>query len=44
VERGKWWEAATGLAALLSGADLLIMRSPLAAVVLKDAINDLRGE
>jgi len=43
VERGKWWEAATGLAALVSGADLLIVRSPLAAMVLQDAISDLRG-
>ncbi len=43
VERGKWWEATTGLAALMSGADLLIVRSPLAATVLQDAITDLRG-
>ena len=43
VERGKWWEATTGLAALMSGADLLIVRSPLAAMVLQEAIDGLRG-
>jgi acetyl-CoA decarbonylase/synthase, CODH/ACS complex subunit delta len=44
AERGAWWEATTGLAALVSGADLLIVRSPQAALILKDAITDLRGE
>jgi len=42
-ERGTWWEATTGLAALMSGADLLIVRSPRSAAILRDAIADLRG-
>jgi len=44
AERGAWWEATTGLAALMSGADLLIVRSPRAMEVLQDAIDELRGE
>ncbi len=43
-ERGAWWEATTGLAALLSGADLLIVRHPRSLEILKDAIEELRGE
>lgn len=43
-ERGAWWEATTGLAALMSGAHLLIVRSPRAAAILQDAITELRGE
>lgn len=43
VERGKWWEATTGLAALVSGADVLIVRNPLSAMVLREAIDGLRG-
>jgi acetyl-CoA decarbonylase/synthase complex subunit delta len=42
-ERGTWWEATTGLAALVSGADILVVRSPKAAAILQDAITDLRG-
>jgi acetyl-CoA decarbonylase/synthase complex subunit delta len=42
-ERGTWWEATTGLAALMSGADLLIVRSPRSMVVLREAIDGLRG-
>jgi acetyl-CoA decarbonylase/synthase complex subunit delta len=42
-ERGTWWEATTGLAALMSGADLLVVRSPRSLVLLKDAITELRG-
>jgi acetyl-CoA decarbonylase/synthase complex subunit delta len=42
-ERGTWWEATTGLAALMSGADLLVVRSPRSAAILQDAITDLRG-
>jgi len=42
-ERAAWWEATTGLAALLSGADLLIVRSPRAAIILREAISELRG-
>ncbi|MDW5562027.1 MAG: acetyl-CoA decarbonylase/synthase complex subunit delta [Methanomassiliicoccus sp.] len=42
-ERGTWWEATTGLAALMSGADLLIVRSPRSMAVLREAIDGLRG-
>ncbi|OPY33093.1 MAG: Acetyl-CoA decarbonylase/synthase complex subunit delta 1 [Methanomassiliicoccales archaeon PtaU1.Bin124] len=42
-ERGKWWEATTALAAILSGADILIMRHPGAAAEAKRAIEGLRG-
>ena len=41
---GAWWEATTGLAALVSGADLLIVRHPRSLEILKDAITELRGE
>ncbi|NLK25979.1 MAG: acetyl-CoA decarbonylase/synthase complex subunit delta [Euryarchaeota archaeon] len=44
TERGAWWEATTGLAALLSGADLLIVRHPRCLEILQDAITELRGE
>lgn len=40
-ERAVWWEAATGLAALISGASMLVVRSPLAARILNDALDDL---
>ncbi len=43
LERATWWEVATGLAALNSGADLLIVRGPQAAMILKRAIDDLVG-
>ncbi len=42
-ERATWWEVATGLAALTSGADLLIVRSPQAAMILRRALDDLVG-
>jgi len=42
-ERAIWWEATTALAALISGADALIMRSPRAAGVVLRAIEDLNG-
>jgi acetyl-CoA decarbonylase/synthase complex subunit delta len=42
--RGTWWEATTGLAALMSGADVLVVRSPASAAILRDAISELRGE
>jgi acetyl-CoA decarbonylase/synthase complex subunit delta len=42
-ERAIWWEATTALAALISGADALIMRSPRAAGVVLRAIDDLNG-
>ncbi len=43
AERAVWWEATTAMAALLSGADILIMRSPGAAAIVKRAIDDLTG-
>jgi len=42
-ERAMWWEATTAMAALISGADALIMRSPRAADVVRKARDDLRG-
>jgi len=42
-ERGKWWEVMTAISALLSGADILVMRSPAAAAEAKKAIIGLRG-
>jgi len=42
-ERGAWWEATTGLAALVSGAEILIVRSPEAMGILREAIDGLRG-
>lgn len=42
-ERGTWWEATTGLAALMSGADILVVRSPRSATILQEAITGLRG-
>jgi acetyl-CoA decarbonylase/synthase complex subunit delta len=42
-ERGTWWEATTGLAALMSGADILVVRSPRSMKVLREAIDGLRG-
>lgn len=43
LERGVWWEATTGLSALLSGADILVMRHPRSAQIVCDAISELRG-
>jgi acetyl-CoA decarbonylase/synthase complex subunit delta len=42
-ERAAWWEATTGLAALVSGADMLVVRSPKAARILTGALDDLLG-
>lgn len=42
-ERAIWWEATTGLAAITSGADILIMRSPRSAGIVRRAIDDLTG-
>ncbi|HTY47554.1 MAG TPA: acetyl-CoA decarbonylase/synthase complex subunit delta [Methanomassiliicoccales archaeon] len=42
-ERAIWWEATTGLAALLAGADILIVRSPSAAKILRAGIDELLG-
>ena len=43
-ERGTWWEATTGLAALMSGADLLVVRSPRSAgVAARTLAPSLRG-
>jgi CO dehydrogenase/acetyl-CoA synthase delta subunit len=43
-DRGVWWEVTTAMAALLSGADVLIMRHPRAAAIAKNAIAGLRGD
>ena len=41
--RATWWEAITALAAIISGADIIIMRGPGAADMLKGYCDDLRG-
>jgi len=41
--RAAWWEATTALAALVSGADMLIMRSPKAVEIVKKALHELLG-
>ncbi|MDD3398314.1 MAG: acetyl-CoA decarbonylase/synthase complex subunit delta, partial [Candidatus Methanomethylophilaceae archaeon] len=43
LERGSNWETVTGLASLLSGANIIIVRSPRAATALQDAIRGLQG-
>lgn len=43
LQRGSNWETVTGLASLLSGANILIVRSPPAATALKEAIQGLQG-
>ncbi len=40
-KRGPLWEATTAMAALTAGADMLIMRHPKAASLVKEAIKDL---
>lgn len=40
-ERAVWWEAATALAALIAGADILVMRSPASAGIARRAIAEL---
>ncbi len=42
-ERAIWWEATTAMAALLAGADVLIMRSPRAAGIVRRAMDELKG-
>ena len=42
-ERGIWWEATTAIAALVSGADILIMRHPKAADIVRRSLDELRG-
>lgn len=42
-QRAVWWEATTGLAAVMAGADLLIMRSPASAGIVRRALDDLTG-
>ncbi|MBE6525123.1 MAG: acetyl-CoA decarbonylase/synthase complex subunit delta [Thermoplasmata archaeon] len=42
--RVTWWEAITALCAVLSGADIIIMRGPGAADMLKGYCDELRGE
>lgn len=43
-ERGVWWEATTALAALLSGADVLVLGHPEAMRLIKDALKGFRGD
>lgn len=43
AERAAWWEFTTALAALLSGADILILRGHDAMALVKEAIDDLGG-
>lgn len=42
-ERGVWWEATTAIAALVSGADILVMRHPKAADIVRETLDELRG-
>jgi acetyl-CoA decarbonylase/synthase complex subunit delta len=42
-ERVLWWEVTTALAALISGADILIMRNPRAMRVINELVDDLMG-
>ncbi|HUT26907.1 MAG TPA: acetyl-CoA decarbonylase/synthase complex subunit delta [Methanomassiliicoccales archaeon] len=44
LERGIWWEATTALAALLSGADVLVLGHPEAMELARTAVSDLGGE
>lgn len=43
AERAVWWETTTALAALIAGADILIMRSPRATEITKRAMAGLIG-
>jgi acetyl-CoA decarbonylase/synthase complex subunit delta len=43
TSRAIFWEATTGLSALLAGADALLMRHPDAVKYVKDAVNGLHG-
>jgi len=42
-ERAMWWEVTTGLSALVSGADMLIVRNPRAAKMINELVDDLLG-
>lgn len=42
-ERAVWWEVATAMAALISGADVLVMRSPKAAEIVRRAVDEMMG-
>lgn len=42
--RVTWWEAITALAAVISGADIVVMRGPGAADMLMGYCDELRGE
>ncbi len=44
LERGIWWEGTTALAALLSGADILVLGHPEAMEIARDAVKGFRGE
>lgn len=43
-ERALWWEVTTALAALISGADMLIVRNPRAAAMINELVDDLMGD
>jgi acetyl-CoA decarbonylase/synthase complex subunit delta len=43
AKRGPAWEATTGIASMVAGADLLIMRHPEAVKMVKAAIADMKG-
>ncbi len=42
-ERAIWWEAMTGISAIIAGADIVVMRSPSAARIVRKAIDELMG-
>jgi len=44
LERGIWWEATTALAALLSGADILVLGHPEAMDIARHSIKELGGD
>jgi acetyl-CoA decarbonylase/synthase complex subunit delta len=42
-KRAVWWEAITGISAIIAGADIVVMRSPSAARIVRKAIDELMG-
>jgi len=44
LERGIWWEGTTALAALLSGADILVLGHPGSMDIARKAVDGLRGD
>jgi acetyl-CoA decarbonylase/synthase complex subunit delta len=44
LERGIWWETTTALAALLSGADILVLGHPRSLDLARQAVSDLGGD